>query len=209
MKKIKLLLFLLLPYLGFSQIKKGDVFLDCNIQGTVFLGQYSNINTNYYSLPVFKLGIGTFINNNNAVGLQILGSYNNAQNITPDYSIGLGLMHWYIYPFGDKWGASLKSEINYKKERLNYFHSSAFIKSTMHEISGITSFGLYYLPFKKIAINASFVLLDLNYSKQYNVKEINYKDKYDINAFKMSGLIPGALSMSNIQMSLIYFLRKN
>lgn len=212
MKKIKLLLFLLLPYLSFSQIKKGDAFIEGNFQGSFILDKTNNNNNkNYFTFPVLKLGIGTFINNHNAVGLQILGSYRKTQGISigADYSFGFGLMHWYIYPFGEKWGASLKSEINYKKGRLNYPNSSANSNSSTHEFIGNTSVGFYYLPFKRLAINASFVLLELSYMKQYNDKDVNYKDSYEFNTFKMKGLLPGALSMSNIQISVSYFLRKN
>lgn len=203
-------LFLLSTLTVFSQTKKGDIFLQATLQATGSFYQSYYINNNTFSAPVLKLAAGIFISNHNAVGLQILGSnINDRQNSKNGYQTGVGAIHLYMYPFGDKWGFSWYNEGTFSKGRMVYKVTADNPNASNKTIALNSSPGLYCLLFNRVAIHASFNLLNINYNKIYTDKEnTKFETAHAFEDFTMTGLLPGSLSLSEVQIRLAYFIRK-
>ncbi len=206
MKNTLLFIFLLSSWPGFSQIKKNDLYLYLSSEGTAILNQSGYHNYNNYSLNSLKLGIGKFITDNSAVGIQLLGTYNaNETSNNNNYSMGIGALYWYVYPLGDNWGLSWNNDLNYRQGEATYSN----LNSTFYEVKGNAPAGLYCQLFNRLAITTSLNLLGFSGKREYSDKSVNtFGDYYLVKEFKLTGLLPGSFNLSAIQISLTYFIKK-
>lgn len=147
MKTINIILLLLLPVLGFSQIQKGSSYLS---------GDYSLIlgkNNSFSILP----GYGFLVKDNLALGVN--GGYSYSKRVGGNINIGSGgLFIERFFPLSDQFSFSLKGEVTIG------WQNTLPQKNTSYSIGVIPK--IYFFPIEKIAITGSVGYLQLAYSNR-------------------------------------------